>query len=226
MRPYYYDEQAGIFIYLGDCRELMQGWTIPPCELLLTDPPYGIGLETRYESKGKRSILAQNRDYPLVVGDDQPFDPSHLLGYSKAVLWGANYYANKLPASRQWFVWDKRDGVLENDGSDCELAWTKGTKGIATRTFRHLWNGMLKDSERGERRWHPTQKPIALMSWCLSFFPKAKRVIDPYMGSGTTLVAAKLAGMSAVGIEVSEEYCERAVKRLAQGVLFAGKESA
>jgi site-specific DNA-methyltransferase (adenine-specific) len=219
VKPYYSDEAAGIVLYHGDCREVLTGWTVPPCDLLLTDPPYGINLDTNYETN-QRSILAQNRDYPPVYSDDQDFDPSDLLRFQRAVIWGGNYFSSKLPACRQWLVWDKRCGIVENNGSDAELAWTRGTNGIATRTFRYLWNGMLKAGERDERRFHPTQKPVALIHWCLSFFPKAKRVIDPYMGSGTTLVAAKQVGLRAVGIEFEERYCEIAANRLSQGVLF------
>jgi DNA modification methylase len=84
--------------------------------------------------------------------------------------------------------------------------------------MRHYWNGMLKASEKGVPRVHPTQKPIALMKWCLSMFPDAKTVLDPFCGSGTTLVAAKSMGLSAVGIEQHEPYCEIAAKRLSQEV--------
>jgi len=95
----------------------------------------------------------------------------------------------------------------------------------AVRKFKWRWQGMLQErgGDKKEHRVHPTQKPLALMKWCLSLVPDAATVLDPFMGSGTTLVAAKEAGMRAVGIERSEEYCQKAVERLRQGVLpFAG----
>jgi len=120
-----------------------------------------------------------------------------------------------VPPSRGWLVWDKVNG--DNDFADCELAWTNIKTSV--RIFRHMWNGMLRQSERDVKRVHPTQKPVALMTWCLSFAPESNSIIDPFMGSGTTLRAAKDLGMKAIGIEIEEKYCEIAAKRLAQGVL-------
>lgn len=211
MTPYYSDDL--VTIYHGDARELDIA-----ADLVLTDPPYGVNLNTSYAS-AKRGSLTAAHDYPPVHGDDKPFDPSWLLRYRALVLWGANYYADRLPASGQWLVWDKRDGVGYNDQADAELAWTRGTGGTVPRLFVHRWNGMLKASERDERRLHPTQKPVALMRWCLGFFPDATTVLDPYMGSGSTLVAAKDLGRKAIGIEIEEAYCERAAQRCSQEVL-------
>lgn len=211
VKPYYQDDL--VTIYHGDCREWMPG-----ADCVVTDPPYGVALETRYAS-AKRGRLTRANDYPPIHGDGEAFEPAHLLTFGRAVLWGAQYYADRLPASGQWLVWDKRDGIALNDQADAELAWTRGTGGTVPRLFRHLWNGMLKDSERHERRVHPTQKPIALMSWCLSFFPGVASVVDPYMGSGPTLLAAKAAGIRAIGIEIEERYCEIAAQRCSQEVL-------
>ena len=212
MKPYYQDES--VTIYHGDCREIVL--PLNPSDLVLTDPPYGVKLNTKY-AKASRGPLSGAHDYPPVYGDNEPFNPQNYpLAYDNVVLWGANYYADKLPPSGQWLVWDKRDGVGYNDQADCELAWTKGTKGTVPRIYRHLWNGMLKDSERTDRRVHPTQKPVALMKWCLGFFPDAKIVLDPFMGSGTTLRAAKDMGIKSLGIEIEERYCEIAAKRMAQ----------
>jgi DNA modification methylase len=118
-------------------------------------------------------------------------------------------------------VWDKDNG--DNGYADCELAWTNLAK--AVRKTRYRWMGMLQEhmGDAKEPRFHPTQKPLAVMTWALSQAPAdTKTVLDPWMGSGTTLVAAKLAGLSAIGIEREERYCEVAVTRLAQGALFAG----
>ncbi len=213
MTPYY--DKGGITIYHADCRNVLP--SLPPgsVDLVLTDPPYGINHPTNYASR-KRGALAACRDYPQVVGDDRPFDPRWLLEIGKArILWGGNYFAHLLPPKSGWLVWDKeRPDTL--DQSTCELAWTDCVKGV--RRFRHLWNGMIRAGDAVLR--HPTQKPVPLMAWCLSlpWVKDYKTVLDPFMGSGTTLRAAKDAGLKAVGIEIEERYCEIAARRLEQEV--------
>jgi site-specific DNA-methyltransferase (adenine-specific) len=216
--PYYQDEWATI--YHGDGR-LIAPTLAERVDLLVTDPPYGVNLNTKFRT-AKRSRLAEANDYPPVYDDDKPFDPSPWLGYPGVILWGANYYADRLPPRGSWLVWDKRDGVCQNDQADAELAWVSGVTGTVPRLFRHVWMGMVKASERNGRRLHPTQKPVELMQWCLSFFPDAQTVLDPYMGSGTTLVAAKNLQRRAIGIEMEERYCEAAATRLSQEVLNLG----
>jgi len=213
VQPYY--EEAGIAIYHGDCREMLH---LLDYEVLVSDPPYGINHPTDYATRG-RGKLANTNDFVPVHGDDSAFDPSFLIDSRQAILWGANYYADKLPRSSGWLVWDKRvqQGVGVNDQADCELAWTNCVKGA--RVFRHMWNGFWKDSERGES-YHPTQKPVALMRWVLNLkWVIDGTVCDPYMGSGSALLAAKELGRKAIGIEIEEKYCEIAAKRLAQGVM-------
>ena len=215
-KPFY--EDGSVTIYHGDCRELL-----PEIEadVLVTDPPYGVNLNTAYRS-ARRGVLAGANDYAPIAGDDKPFDPAFLLGFDAAILWGANYYANRLPARGSWLIWDKREGSGFNDQADAELAWMNGVTGTVPRLFAHRWNGMIKASERDERRVHPTQKPVALMKWCIGFFPDAKVILDPFMGSGTTLRAAKDLGRKAIGIELEERYCEIAAERCAQEVLDLG----
>ena len=213
IKPYYLDEKAGIAIILGDCRDILP--TLGPVDLVLTDPPYGIGHPTDYAARG-RANLAACRDYPPVYGDDETFNPRFLLDLDiPLILWGANHYANELKPSSGWLVWDK-ERPDDLDQSTCELAWTNCVKGV--RRFRWLWNGCMRASR--ERLEHPTQKPEALMRWCLSLVPDMQTILDPFMGSGTTLRAAKDLGRRAIGIEIEEKYCEIAVKRLAQEVLL------
>lgn len=217
-KPYY--SHAGIEIFHGDWLNFES--VLPKSsDLLLTDPPYGIG-----EAAGKnksRSKLAISQDYGDLPWDNAPpteADFSCLLSLaSNAVIWGGNYF--KLPTSSCWLVWDKVNG--DTDFADCELAWTD--RDSAVRMFRWQWHGMLQqDMGRKEKRVHPTQKPLALMKWCISLFPNAKTVLDPYLGSGTTLVAAKALGMAGIGIEQHEPYCEIAAKRLSQEVFDFPKE--
>lgn len=213
MKPYY--DHGGITIYHGDCRELLPA--LGTFDLLLTDPPYGISLDTAYKDRG-RSNACRSVNHVPVAGDDEPFDPTHLLSSSySSVLWGANNFADRLPGSPMWLVWDR---IATGDVTDCELAWVRGCRFKTVRIFKHQWSGMIRASERGCGSLHPTQKPVTLMAWCLGFFPDAKTVVDPYMGSGPVARACKDAGRQYVGIEIEERYCEIAAKRLAQEVLF------
>lgn len=215
MKPYY--EEDGITIYHGDCRDMMREYerTCDRWEInVITDPPYGINHPTNYAERG-RGNLAACSDYAPVFGDGEPFDPAPFIKWN-CLLFGANNFAARLPEGG-WIVWDK-ERPLDLDQSTAELAWSNFVKGV--RVFRHLWNGMMRASEN-EPLSHPTQKPVALMKWILrlKWMPQDGNILDPFMGSGTTLRAAKDLGRRAIGIEIEEKYCEIAAKRLAQKVL-------
>lgn len=209
-------------LYCGDAREIVP--SLQGVAACITDPPYGIGLKTNFADR-KCSMLTEANNYEPIFGDDEDFDPAHLLRFPVVALFGANYFANSLPRADQWFVWDKRCGMAQNDMSDAELVWVKGTKRISTRLLQHMWNGMLKDSERDERRLHPTQKPIAVMEWIVSQITKPNDlVLDPYLGSGATGVACVKMGRPFIGCEMSPAYFDIACKRIEdaqrQGQLF------
>lgn len=221
------DRPGQVDLWLGDCRRVLPD-AAPDLavHLVLTDPPYGCGERTD-RAKRNRSILAAAADFPAIVGDDGPFDPSHLLAYGRLFLFGANWYADKLPASGSWVVWDKRAGLTSkrgdafNDNGDAELAWTN--LGGPVRVWSQRWMGMLRDGER-EPRIHPTQKPVDLLRRVIETYTKpGDLVLDPYAGSGSTLLAAALCGRRAVGVEIDETYYWAAAARLekhfAQGVL-------
>lgn len=227
--PYY--EREGITLYCGDCREIYG--TLAPRkgpDLVLSDPPWGTRTAvdarrfTRRESPWWRVVdNSQIRTHEKIIGDDEEFDPSPWIG-GLAILWGANNFAQRLPHSNGWLVWDKREGaesMAENGWplGEAELAWTNVIG--CTRVFRNLWSGLLRSEEKG-KFYHPTQKPVRLMQWCIQLANNLCPdgiVIDPYCGAGSTLVAAKQLGRRAIGIEINEQYCEIAVKRLAQMVL-------
>jgi len=218
MIPYY--EANGITIYHGDCRAL----TLPEKPaLVLADPPYGVNENTKRASGGRGmrpDIPRIAYDYPPVAGDDEPYDPAHLLALAApSIFWGANHYADKLPVSPSWFVWDKKEAGTPDDNADCEMAWTN--LGGPARLYHHLWRGFLKASERDQIRKHPTQKPVALMRWCLT---RAKLqlgalVYDPYMGSGPVAKACKQLGYRYIGCELVEQYCETTALGLQQEVM-------
>ena len=214
LRPYY--NAGGITIFCGDNRRILP--LLDDADLLCTDPPYGIG--EGYKPNGKKKpdgrwAGRKQREYYGETWDDEPA-PEWMMQLCRAktrnqIVWGGNYYP--LPPSSCWLVWDKLNG--DNSYADCELAWTNLEK--AVRRIVHQWHGMIRKGN--EERYHPTQKPLDVMAWCLRQVPDAKTVLDPWMGSGTTLVAAKLLGLRAVGIEANEAHCKTAVDRLAQDVL-------
>lgn len=172
----------------------------------MTDPPYGI---LDHGGKwGRKAELQWDKTCP-------DFLQSVISRGAVQVVWGGNYFV--LPPSRGWLVWYKRDSVPS--AADAELAWTNVD--MNTRLIDHPIA-----ATNGERCGHPTQKPLRVMRWTLGLFPSAETILDPFMGSGTTLVAAKNLGRRAIGIEIDERYCEMAAKRLSQEVFDFGVRSA
>jgi DNA modification methylase len=215
IEPYY--EENEITIYHGDCRDILP--ELEPVDLVLTDPPYGIGAYSNGTMGG--GVLARQSKYTATKWDYETVEFDLLMKFinlgGKSIIWGGNYY--HLEPSPCWLVWDKDNG--KNYFADCELAWTNLKQAVRIKKYR--WQGMLQQPGRAkEKRLHPTQKPTEVIAWCISQADKhgtAGTILDPFMGSGTTLVAAKNLGRKAIGIELEEKYCEIAVKRLAQGVL-------
>ena len=198
--PYYQDD--AVTIWHGDARVILP--TLEPVDLVLTDPPYGIGFAGQ-PTKWQR--LAGQA--PEAWDDETIPDLGFVLAMGKeACVWGGNYY--HLPPSRGWLAWVKPDSP-PSMGS-VELAWTS-----VDQNAKHIvWS---IGATNAERVGHPTQKPLRVMLWCLGHLP-GQTILDPFMGSGTTLRAAKDLGRKAVGIEIEERYCEIAAKRMAQEVLF------
>jgi site-specific DNA-methyltransferase (adenine-specific) len=195
MKPYY--EDGLVTIYHGDCREWM-----PEADVVVTDPPYGIdfaGQPTKWQRRAGQEPEAW----------DVPFeDIGSIVDAAPVVcIWGANYYA--LPVSRGWLAWIKPDAP-PSMGS-IEFAWTN-----LDRNARHIVYSI--GATNAERVGHPTQKPLAVMRWTVAGMPEGT-VLDPFMGSGSTLVAAKSLGRKSIGIEIEERYCEIAATRCSQEVL-------
>jgi site-specific DNA-methyltransferase (adenine-specific)/modification methylase len=198
-------------LYLGDCRDILP--TLGKVDAVVTDPPYGIG-EARNDN-ASRSSLAKSRDYGVDSWDDKPIDDK-LISFVRSagrwcIMFGGNYY--ECPPTKCWLVWDKENGA--NDFADCELAWTNLPK--AVRRIKYMWHGMLRAN--GEQRGdHPTQKPIGVMKWAISHLPEPNEtILDPFMGSGTTGVAAVQMGKKFIGIEREPKYFDIACKRIEDG---------
>ena len=215
--PYYEDES--VTIYNADHRDvIIEG--IPIADAIVTDPPYGMDWDTNTarfiggnpsKVHGSVNVGRGRADWPAVRGDNAPFDPSPWLVYSQVILWGANHFAQRLPVGTT-LVWIKRfDGGFGSFLSDAEVAWMKGGHGV----YCHRDTSLMGETHH---RYHPTQKPVGLMEWCIA--KTTGTILDPFMGSGSTLRAAKNVGRKAIGIEIEERYCEIAATRLAQGVLF------
>jgi site-specific DNA-methyltransferase (adenine-specific) len=206
MTPYYQDDQATI--YHGDCREIMPTLKF---DVIVTDPPYGINYA--------------GYNHGTIEGDETTDLAQWITNYTSkpTVTFGANHYAAALPTTGAWSCWDKRTTEQADKmfGSPFELIWASGDDKPG-RIYRIMHGGVVNADGAGNKRQHPTQKPIKLMTQVISdWVPDNTPIIaDPFMGSGTTLVAAKQLGRKAIGIEINEEYCQVAVDRLAQGVLF------
>lgn len=199
-------------LYLGDCREVLP--TLPKVDAVVTDPPYGIGADkSMHKNSGTKygTAAAAKRAYADTNWDSEPIgnDVIEMMREISAhqIIFGGNYF--NLPPSRCWLVWDKRNGTTEF--ADCELAWTNLDKPV--RRIEHMWNGMLRKGSEA-RNEHPTQKPEGVMSWCLTHIPTAQTILDPFMGSGTTGVAAVQMGRDFIGIEREEKYFDIACKRI------------
>ena len=192
-------------LYLGDCRELLP--TLGKVDAVVTDPPYGIGFAHGGAGKG----IWDSRHSGGIEGDHEPFDPSSFLDFKDVILWGGNHFADRLPATAGWLIWDKKLGLKKDSFSDCEIAWHKN--GTRAWILRRLWNGLLAH-EFGEKRLHKMQKPVNLMEWCLGFLPKARTILDPFMGSGTTGVACVKLGRKFIGIEIEPRYFDIACRRI------------
>ncbi len=206
MSLYYQDE--AVTLYHGDCARIVP--TVEACDLLLTDPPYGIG---RDGSKASSGSHGGRKAYEFKEWDSER-PPRWLIEMllTKArchIIWGGNYLLDGLTPSMKWLVWDKGQRIDQSDG---ELAWT--SLDGALRIFTLNRAELQKDGAV-----HPTQKPEALMRWCISQAGDVKTILDPFAGSGSTLVAAKRLGLKAVGIERDEAYCAAAAYRLSQGAL-------
>ena len=206
MTPYYSDSH--VTIYHGDCREVVLSEQIGA---IVTDPPYGIGWTPRVNHQAS----------PWRDEDRAALRPWLAIA-PKACVWGGNYYSDQLPSSESWLIWLKRPAGFEGDRRSyavLEMAWTN--YGGKPRVMTHVWDGGKRQGAAVNRAFnHPAQKPLEVMRWSILEAGEIHGVIvDPFMGSGTTLDAGKQIGFRCVGIEIEERYCEIAANRLRQGAL-------
>lgn len=215
-------------LYCGDCLELLPILN-EGVDAVVSDPPYGIGYvhggggtnknltKNGYWLPNKRKHAGQP-----IIGDDRPFDPTPWLNFKNVLLWGADHFKNRLPENGGFIAWDKHIGVGPADSfADCEFAWCNQSP--KRNVFRHLWKGLVA-SKQGEGvdnvkhfvREHPAMKPVALMRWCIEHFklPAGSLILDPYLGSGSTGVAAVTMGYRFIVVEIDPRYFEIACRRI------------
>jgi DNA modification methylase len=181
-------------------------------DMVFTDPPYGIS----HSGKGIKGATKEN-DFGEILGDNDvtiAIDAFNLCQSlfpdSSMIFWGANYYSSCLPNGYGWLVWDKqREG---DTFSGAEIAYVN--KGVKVDVFRHQWHGMIKASEKGEARVHPTQKPVALVEWCFNNYNAGDLILDLFLGSGSTMVAAHQLKRKCYGMELDPKYCDVIVRRM------------
>lgn len=180
---------------------------------VITDNPYGMNNDADYTRlSGGKGYDHLRIEHERIAGDAEPFDPTPWLSYPFVTFWGYQFLAPRLPLG-SILVWQKKsDEKLGKVLSDGELGWEKGGHGVYF--FRHVWDGFCRESE-GKEHYHPNQKPAALMRWCIERqnIPKDFIILDPYCGSGSTLVAAVTLGYDCIGIDVDADHCATAEAR-------------
>jgi len=205
-------------LYCGDCLDILPH--LKGVDAVVTDPPYGIGY---VHGGGGRGGKWSRTNLKPIHGDEKPFDPSPWLSFKNVLLWGADHFRKQLPDGGTFLAWDKSVGIGGKDNFvDAEFAWCNLR--CSRNVFRFLWKGLLMDNIRVEsnvgvahkNRVHPSMKPVALMRWCIDHFnlPPGSLILDPYLGSGSTGIAAVTMGHRFIGIEIDPDYFQIACKRI------------
>jgi len=185
-------------------------------DLVYTDPPYGIDYHANTEGSGTGLSATKRTLHDKIIGDEDITIAVKVVDLvldmfadSSMVFWGANYYCQAMPTGYGWLFWDKE--VDMPTFSDGEFAFTN--RGVKSSVFKHKWTGMLRDSERGAARLHPNQKPIALADWCFDNYGDPQTILDLFLGSGSTLIAAEKKNRKCYGMELDPKYVDVIIKR-------------
>ncbi len=221
IQPTWESDDGNVKLYCADCLDVLPQLEDGSVDAVVTDAPYGICYAHGGGPRGGKvgqTRAATTRGTPAIHGDDKPFDPSPLISIcDNVLLWGADHFYKRLPDSGRFLAWNKL-GDMEPWDSFCDVEFAWHSKNAAARIFSMKWKGIACD-KRGENnglREHPTQKPIALMVWCIaqSGVDAKGTILDPFMGSGTTGVAAIRTGRKFIGIEIEPKYFEIAKSRI------------
>jgi site-specific DNA-methyltransferase (adenine-specific) len=196
-------------LILGDCLAVMP--LLGKVDAVVTDPPYGIG----YVHSGKTNGKWHRSNTKPIINDDRDFDPAPFLDFPEVLMWGADHFRTRLPAGGRMLAWNKLGDLPDMGDSfgNVEFAWhsRKGKADIVSCT----WKGIIRvgSGEQGGARHHPSQKPLVVMDWCIKQV-SGHIILDPFMGSGTTLVACQKMGRAGIGIEIDPDYFAIACKRV------------
>lgn len=200
--------------YNMDCMEGMREFPDKYFELAIVDPPYGVGGD-KYFNLGKGNLgleieTKENKQWDSIPSIDY-FNELRKISKNQ-IIWGGNYFTDKLLVGRCWLFWDKKP--VNPVFSDGEFAWTSFFS--PSRRFEYHWNGVIRSSkEKNYKRIHPTQKPVALYRWLLQNYAKSGwKILDTHVGSASSLIACEWEGFDYVGFEIDEEYYTEAKKRL------------
>jgi len=188
-------------LYLGDCLEILP--RLPKVDACITDPPYGIGASAGVGKYGRLKTIDLGWDS---CAPDAGLIQLVVSAGEFVVIFGGNYM--ELPPTRNFLVWDKGAGFKGRDFAECELAWCSWDANARVLSHDPLARGDYRCKE------HPTQKPVPVMTWAIGHAPKAQTILDPFMGSGTTGVAAVQMGRHFIGIEREPKYFDIACKRI------------
>ncbi len=214
-------------LYLGDCLDMLKRIPDGSVDAVVTDPPYGIGYVGSPGETAPRGIYAGakvRRTRETVVGDDQPFDPAPWIRFPCA-FWGAQHFYDRLPPGGSFHSWDKRGDYQRITFADADFVWISRKRNA--QTFRLVWRGLCRHAENRDKILHPTQKPLAVMSWVISLLnlKPGSTILDPYMGSGTTGIAAAQLGFNFIGVEIDPAYFAIAKSRITAARRAARKAS-
>lgn len=186
-------------------------------DMVFTDPPYGISIVDSKTNKVGAGNLAKNQEYSAVIGDDTTetaedfYNTCVSLGMENFIIWGGNYFTEFLPFSKSWIIWDKRGDMNSNNFADGEMAWCSFHSRV--RIYKQIWNGMIREGESGKRV-HPTQKPIKMLGEIIEDHIKGNIIVDGFLGSGSTMVAAHQLKRKCYGMELDPKYCQVIIDRM------------
>ena len=216
--PYYEELNGSGILYCADCLSVLKMLPDKCVDLILTDPPYGIGADKGVGGFGSSKTDKHYEDnWDENTPSQEVFDEMLRVG-KLVVIFGGNFFTDKLPVNGHWIVWDKKgDIAFDNPFGDCELAWTNVNK-KSVKKYKVIQQGFIGAEKQ---RWHPTQKPVSVIGQIIRDYTKESDIIlDPFLGSGTTAVAAKELGRRFIGIEISPAYCKLSADRLRQEILL------
>jgi len=208
-------------IYNEDCLQFMKQLPDKYFDLIITDPPYGIKMTSDGFGGSKnadKTEYVKVEDWDKETPSEEVFKEMQRVSKNQ-IIFGGNYFTDKLPVTNCWVCWDKRCGVTpERTYADCEFIWTSFNQ--SARMIRFVWDGFIQDTKNKikDKRYHPTQKPVEVLRQLIRRFAKEGDLIfDPFAGSGSHLVACKQLGFKFVGCEINKDYVEITKRRLAQG---------